>query len=203
MKVSEKVSCKDFPCIDITKGVYVVPDIEVDPTKVKVIIISEAAPSNSSDYYYAEGDPLFEKTTVQAFQDAGLDVKKIGDLLDRGFYFTTAVKCGKTGYAVSTNTVKTCSNLLGEELNLFSNLSVVMLMGDVAIKAFNEVARKKTGKRVIPAGSTYKIRKTPYYYGDIRVFPSYLQAGPSFFIEKSKRKMIAEDLREALNILGI
>jgi uracil-DNA glycosylase len=78
-----------------------------------------------------------------------------------------------------------------------------MLMGDVAIKAFNEVARRRTGKRVIPAGSTYKIRNTPYYYGDIIVFPSYLQAGPSFFIEKSKRRMIAEDIREALKILGI
>lgn len=31
-----------------------------------------------------------------------------------------------------------------------------------------------------------------------RVFPSYLQAGPSFFIEKSKRRMIAEDIAAAL-----
>jgi hypothetical protein len=34
------------------------------------------------------------------------------------------------------------------------------------------------------------------------VYPSYLQAGPSFFIEKSKRKMIAEDIRNALGLLG-
>jgi nicotinamidase-related amidase len=30
-----------------------------------------------------------------------------------------------------------------------------------------------------------------------RAFPYYLQAGPSFFIEKSKRKMIAKDLSAA------
>jgi hypothetical protein len=35
-----------------------------------------------------------------------------------------------------------------------------------------------------------------------RVFPSYLQAGPSFFIEKSKRRMIAEDIAAALSLLG-
>jgi hypothetical protein len=33
------------------------------------------------------------------------------------------------------------------------------------------------------------------------VFPSYLQAGPSFFIEKSKRRMIAEDIANALRLV--
>jgi hypothetical protein len=33
-------------------------------------------------------------------------------------------------------------------------------------------------------------------------FPSYLQAGPSFFIEKSKRKMIAEDIHTALQLVN-
>jgi len=55
--------------------------------------------------------------------------------------------------------------------------------------------------RVIPDGSTYRIRGGKYYFRGIRVFPSYLQAGPSFFIEKSKRKMIAEDIAEALSLV--
>jgi len=33
--------------------------------------------------------------------------------------------------------------------------------------------------------------------------PSYLQAGPSFFIEKSKRRMIAEDVAHALSLVKI
>jgi hypothetical protein len=201
MKISEKIGCTDFPCQDIEKKAYRVPEIDIDPLNVKAVMVSEAAPQEASDYYYSEGQPLFEKTTVQAFRDAGVEVERIRQLVDRGFYFTTAVKCGKTGYGVETGTVKECSFILERELDLFPNLRVVMLMGDVAIKAFNEVAKRKTGKKAIPAGSTYKIRKTPYHFKGIRVFPSYLQAGPSFFIEKSKRKMIAEDITEALKRL--
>jgi uracil-DNA glycosylase len=203
LKVSNKVNCSDFPCINIDKKAHVIPGVEIDPEKIKAIIISEATPTSINDYYYSDGNPLFEKTTVQAFQDAGLNVKKLGELLDLGFYFTTAVKCGKTGYAIKAETIKNCSFLLEEELDIFPNLRVVMLMGDIAIKAFNEIAKRRSGKRVIPAGSTYKIRDTPYYYGNVRVFPSYLQAGPSFFIEKSKRRMIAEDIHNALNILEL
>jgi hypothetical protein len=54
---------------------------------------------------------------------------------------------------------------------------------------------------VIPAGSTYKLRGAKYFFQGKRVFPSYLQAGPSFFIEKSKRKMIAQDIAAALQIV--
>jgi hypothetical protein len=74
-------------------------------------------------------------------------------------------------------------------------------MGDVAIKALNTIAARAGEKRVIPAGSTYKIRGQPYYFRDKRAFPSYLQAGPSFFIEKSKRKVIAEDIAAALDLV--
>jgi hypothetical protein len=37
-----------------------------------------------------------------------------------------------------------------------------MLMGDVAIKAVNQIAKRAGEDRVIPAGSTYKIRKNEY-----------------------------------------
>ena len=75
-------------------------------------------------------------------------------------------------------------------------------MGDVAIKAVNHIARRLGEPRVIPAGSTYKIRGAEYTFRGARVFPSYLQAGPSFFIEKSKRRMIAEDIASALRLVN-
>ena len=203
MRVGDRVRCVDFPCVDVNKEAYIIPNIILDPQAIRAMVVSEAAPQKASDNYYSGGSSLFEETTVQAFRDAGLDVRTLGELVERGFYFTTAVKCGKVGYGVGSDSIRACSRLLEEEFKLFPQLKVVMLMGDVAIKAFNDLVRSRGGKRVIPAGSTYKIRETPYYYGEIRVFPSYLQAGPSFFIEKSKRRMIGEVIREALRILDV
>jgi len=200
--VAEGVMCKGYPCVDVKHECYIVPDVEVKPEAVSLIMVSEAAPADRADYYYAKGAPLFEQTTVQAFKDAGVDVSSVQDLLDMGVYFTTAVKCGKTGYGIKAATIKECSFLLEKELALFPDVKVYMLMGDVAIRAINYIAKRRGEPRVIPAGSTYKIRNREYFFKGKRVFPSYLQAGPSFFIEKSKRRMIAEDITTALTLLS-
>jgi uracil-DNA glycosylase len=200
MRVSERVGCQDFPCADVKHECYVVPNVDVAPERISIILISEAAPASPADYYYAAGNPLFAQTTLQAFQDAGAKVSSIQDILDRGVYLTTAVKCGKTRYGIETGTTKTCSFLLQQELALFPNVKVLLLMGDVAIKAVNEIARRTGQPRVIPAGSTYKIRGGEFTFQGKRTLPSYLQAGPSFFIEKSKRKMIAQDIATAVRL---
>jgi len=110
------------------------------------------------------------------------------------------VKCGKTSYGIQTETIRECSLLLEKELALFPGLKAILLMGDVAIRAFNYIALRLEGKRTIPAGSTYRIRAQRCFFRGIRVFPSYLQAGPSFFIEKSKQRMIAEDIAAAIGL---
>ena len=115
---------------------------------------------------------------------------------------TTAVKCAKTGPTMTAATIKACSAILGEELALLPNVKAYLLMGDAAIKAVNAVARRAGEGRVIPVGSTYKIRGLDYSWRRARAFPSYLQAGPSFFIEKSKRTMIAQDIRAALSLVS-
>ncbi|MFC2029641.1 uracil-DNA glycosylase [Chloroflexota bacterium] len=200
MRVDAAVRCNKFPCEDVRYELYAVPGIRLVPEHIWLVMISEASPPDLSDYYYAAGDPLFGQTTVQAFRDAGADVGSIQGIVDLGVYLTTAVKCGKTGYGIKAATIRECSLLLEEELSLFPNLKVLMLMGDVAIKALNYIATCAGKARVIPAGSTYRIRGEEYYYGDTRAFPSYLQAGPSYFIEKSKRRMIAEDIAGALSM---
>ena len=201
MNVSQCIGCSEFPCADVRHECYVVPDIDLQPDAVSLVMISEAAPPDSGDHYYADGEPLFQQTTLLAFQDAGAQVSSIQDILQMGVYLTTAVKCGKTGYGIKAATIKECSLILEKELALFPHVQAYMLMGDVAIKALNYIAKRAGEGRVIPAGSTYKIRGHEYFFRGKRAFPSYLQAGPSFFIEKSKRRMIAQDIAAALSLL--
>ena len=201
MRVSKCVGCKEFPCTDVKHECYIVPGIDVKPNNVSIILISEATPADSGDYYYAKGNPLFQQTTVQAFNDAGVDVSSVRDIFKLGVYLTTAVKCAKTDYGLKVGTIKECSLLLEQELALFPNVKAYLLMGDVAIKAINYIARRLGRERVRPAGSTYKIRGQEYFFQGKRAIPSYLQAGPSFFIEKIKRKIISEDIAAAFSLL--
>lgn len=201
MKVGDSIGCRDFPCQNVDKTCHVVPYVEVDPERVKLVMISEAAPAEAGDYFYASDEALFAQTTVAAFNDAGAGVASMQEVLDLGVYVTTGIKCGKTGYLVKAASVERCSYILEQEIALFPNVRAFMLMGDVAIKGLNYIAKRNTGRRVIPAGSTYRIRGGDFSYRGAKVFPSYLQAGTAFFIEKSKRRMIAEDLRAALVLL--
>lgn len=198
MRVADHVTCTTFPCLDVVHECFDVPGVELDPDRITVVMVSEVAPADAADRYYAPGDPLFGRTTVTAFQDAGEDVTTMADVLALGVYVTTAVKCAKRSYAVPRAAVTTCSELLAAELALFPAARSLLLMGDVAISAVNAIARRNGQPRVIPAGSTYKLRGGEYAFGAMRAFPSYLQAGPSFFIERSKRLMIAEDIASAL-----
>jgi uracil-DNA glycosylase len=201
MKTSERIKCLDFPCTDIDKNSYLLPSADINADSVKILMITEAPPDKREDYFYADGSPFYLQTTLQAFNDAGENVSSMQDILDRGVYITTAIKCGKTQYAISTDTMKNCSEILEHEIALLPNIRVFMLMGDVAIKMMNDIWKKQSGKRVIPAGSTYKIRGQAYSFEDKRVFPSYTPAGKNFLIEKSKRRMVAEDIREAMKLI--
>jgi len=203
MKTSDAVQCDGFPCLDTHRACYFVPGIDLDPRRVSIVLISEAAPQDPADGYYAGREALFARTTVLAFQDAGSQVTSIQEILNLGVYLTTAVKCGKAGSGLSAGTIRNCSQLLEKEIDLFPNVKAFLLMGDVAIKAVNLIAKRSGEPPVIPAGSTYKIRGGEFHFRGARAFPSYVQAGPAFFVEKSKRRMIAEDISLALRIAGI
>jgi len=193
------VKCTYFPCQDVNKKCYIIPDVEVETNKIRTLMISEAPPEDLKDYFYAQDNPFYMQTTVQAFNDAGFSVACVEDVLNLGVYITTAIKCGKTAYSISQKTIDNCSiHVLEDEIDLFPKTKAILLMGDTAIKTMNRIAKRNAGRAIIPSGSTYKIRKNKYFYKGLRIIPSYLQTGKSYLIEKSKRKMIAEDIKMAL-----
>ena len=176
-------------------------NIEVDPLMIKAIMINEVVPSDALQDFYGAPDADYLKTTIPLFQGAGAEVQSIQDILQMGIYITNAVKTPKTAYVIEKNSIENSLPYLESELSLFPNLKVIMLMGDVAKKAFNIITKKTTKKNVIPAISTYKLRTTEIYYKGIRVMPSYIMTGGNILIEKSKATMATEDIAAMLEII--
>jgi hypothetical protein len=192
----------DFNCSDVIISKYFQKNISKKEA-VKLIIISEALPQNIEDYFDGKGEPSFIKNTNIIFNSLGYGFNSYKDYLNNGIYLTTAIKCKKKDYLVSTETIKNCSINLEKELEVFKNKKIIMLMGDFAIKAINYLWKRKYNEKIIPAGSTYKIRNGVYESNGIRFFPSYTQTGDSFGLEKSKVEMIKEDMGKAIKILKI
>ncbi len=174
---------------------------KIDPQKIRIIMICEALPENKGDYFYSSRDSLYVVNTLTAFNSAGIEVKNIDDIIKKGVYLTVAVKAPRAGLTIPSEIIREHSYALEKELSMFPHVKAILLMGDAAIKALNLISQRVTKARAVPSGSTYKIRKGKYYFRAIRVFPSYLQTGKNFLIEKSKRKMVAEDITNAFRLL--
>lgn len=176
-------------------------NIDIDPLTIRAIMINEVVPSDPSQDFYGAPGADYLKTTIPLFQRAGAEVTSIQEILQMGIYITNAVKTPKTEYAVDKSSIEKSLPYLEAELSLFSNIKVIMLMGDVAKKAFNMITKKATKKNVIPAVSTYKLRNSEIYYKGIRVMPSYIMTGGNILIEKSKVTMAAEDIAAMLGMI--
>ena len=176
-------------------------DIEVDPASIRAVMINEVVPADPAQDFYGASGQEYLSTTLPLFQQAGLEVTSIDDILRMGVYITNAVKTPKTAYAIEKAAIDESLPWLEAELALFPNVQVIMLMGDVAKKMVNIIVRKATKKNVIPSGATYKLRGNSYYDGDIRVIPSYIITGGNLLIEKSKVRMITEDIATMAEII--
>jgi len=177
-------------------------DVELDPSAIRAVMINEVVPEDPAQDFYGSSGQLYLSTAIPLFQMAGVPAESIADILRMGVYITNAVKTPKTGYAVEKSSIEQSLPWLEQELALFPNVRVIMLMGDVAKKMFNQIARKTAKRNVIPSGATYKLRATPFYFGDIRVMPSYIMTGGNILIEKSKVAMITEDIAAMKEIIS-
>ena len=117
---------------------------------------------------------------MKHLKKANIPVISIKDIVNKGVYLTAAVKEPRKGLTVDSYTIEKYSNELENEINNFPNTKAILLMGDTAIKALNMISKRIYNTAAILPGRTYKIRGRKFYFGNIRVFPSYLQTGKNF-----------------------
>ena len=178
------------------------PDITLDTDKIKTIMINEVVPSDPYDDFYGKNEnPDYLNTVLPLFQKAGASVNSIDDITSLGIYLTNAVKIPKNEYTIPKDFIIDSLPFLEAETDLFPKVEVIMLMGDVAKKAFNMISKKRTKTIALPAVSTYKLRNSELWYGKIRLFPSYIMTGKNILIEKSKFEMASEDIKNMLSII--
>ena len=186
--------------VGIANSIYL-NNIDIPPLTIKAIMINEVVPSDPLQDFYGLPDADYLKTTIPLLQGAGTAVTSIQDILQMGIYITNAVKTPKTEYAIDKSSIESSLPYLEAELSLFPNTKVIMLMGDVAKKAFNMITKKSTKKNAVPAVSTYKLQNSEIYYNGIRIMPSYIMTGGNILIEKSKVAMATEDIATMLKII--
>ncbi len=176
-------------------------DVNIEPETIQAIMINEVVPSCPEDDFYGKPDSAYMSTTIPMFRKAGIEIGSVQDILNNGIYITNAVKTPKTEYAVSKESIEDSLPYLEKELALFPNVKVIMLMGDVAKKAFNMICKKATKKNAVPSISTYKLRNTEIFYKGIRIMPSYIMTGQNILIEKSKFEMASKDIETMYRLI--
>ena len=176
-------------------------DVNIEPETIQAIMINEVVPSCPEDDFYGKPDSAYMSTTIPMFRKAGIEIGSVQDILNNGIYITNAVKAPKTEYAVSKESIEDSLPYLEKELALFPNAKVIMLMGDVAKKAFNMICKKATKKNAVPSISTYKLRNTEIFYNGIRIMPSYIMTGQNILIEKSKFEMASKDIETMYRLI--
>lgn len=176
-------------------------NVEVNPEIIQTIMINEVVPSSPEDDFYGKPDSAYMSTTIPMFRKAGIEIGSVQDILNNGIYITNAVKTPKSEYAVSKESIEDSLPYLEKELALFPNVKVIMLMGDVAKKAFNMICKKATKKNAVPSISTYKLRNTEIFYNGIRIMSSYIMTGQNILIEKSKFEMASKDIETMYRLI--
>lgn len=177
-------------------------DVDVDPAAVRAVMVNEVVPADSAQDFYAGPGSAYGESAVSLFRAAGAPVSSMADIAALGVYVTNAVKTPKAESAVPRAEIERSLPWLAAELALFPDARVLMLMGDVARKAVNMIAKREGGRNGVPSGSTYKLRGGEIEWRGIRMMPSYIMTGANLAIEKSKAGMIAEDIAAMLGLIG-
>lgn len=193
---------KSLETIDAFGSNFYFNDVDVVPENIKAVLINEVVPQDPDNDFYGKQDGEYLSAAISLFHNAGIAVNTANELLELGIYITNAVKKPKSHTFVEKIMIEESLPFLEKELSLLPNVQVVMLMGDVAKKAMNMIARRTTKRNVIPAVSTYKLRHSEIYYKNIRLMSSYIMTGKNILIEKSKFQMACEDISNMIHMIN-
>lgn len=193
---------KSLQTIDASGSNFYFNDVDVVPENIKAVLINEVVPQDPDNDFYGKQEGEYLSAAISLFHNAGIAVKTAKELLDLGIYITNAVKKPKSHTSVERSMIEESLPFLEKELSLFPNVQVVMLMGDVAKKAMNMIAKRTTKRNAIPAVSTYKLRHSEIYYKNIRLMPSYIMTGTNILFEKSKFQMASEDISNMIYMIN-
>ena len=80
--------------------------VEVNPKMIQAVMINEIVPADPEDDFYGGTEAAYLSTTIPLFQKAGIQVKTIQNILDRGIYITNAAKMPKTEYTVAKESIE-------------------------------------------------------------------------------------------------
>lgn len=167
----------------------------LDCKAVRLLLLTDGYPPDPHHHYiFSDPNTLAWQNTRGVLSALGVEAASFQQLLDRGILIVPSLD-SVVPPKVMPPQIASAGDRLEALLGLLPNLAAIGLMGDVAIAAFNHMHKRLTGTRLIPAGSTYRLRCQDYFWGVVQVFPSYLYTGKSYVIERSKRKMIAEDMQ--------
>lgn len=176
-------------------------EFRLDCSAVRVLLLTDGYPADPHQHYiFSDPDTLAWQNTREVLASLGVEATSFQQVLDRGVLIIPSLG-GEVPPKVTPLQIADAGHRLEALLRLLPNLAAIGLMGDVAIAAFNRMHKRLTGTRLIPAGSTYKLRRQEYFWGDVQVFPSYLYTGKSYMIERSKRRMVAEDMERMARYL--
>ena len=94
-------------------------DVDVDPASIRAVLINEVVPADPAQDFYGSSGEDYLSTTIPLFQQAGLPVQSIQDILGMGIYITNAVKTPKSGYSIEKSAIEESLPWLEAELALF------------------------------------------------------------------------------------
>jgi uracil-DNA glycosylase len=161
---------------------------------VRLLMLTDGYPQDEAMHYvHAHPDSLAWQNTRQLLEGIGVKVDCYDDIRPQGILLTTCLE-SVVPEKVTSGHIEIASEGVERIVRELPDLRAIGLMGDTAIAAFNRMCRRQRGDRLIPAGATYRIRNQDFFWNEVQVFPSYLHTGRSYLIERSKQRMVAEDM---------